>query len=279
MTELLLLQNIRLNYLYGEQYSFSQDWSYFETTIPYAMIRFIQKGKAEFAINHSEYKLEEGDIMYIPQGCSLSCRSLSQNLTFTSIRFTASFSTTNIEMVSDLFGYGVKVKCEDEQIKLFFKNIIDKRNSNERGKTLMLRGYLELILAYVINQVREEDMKQVKPVQVQQNHKKDNRAQLIVDYMLDHYAKDLSIEELSVMAGVSSATLRRLFRQHTGKSPSQFMLDIKMTIAAKKLLETDERISDIAYLIGIQDPNYFTRLFKKNFGVSPYNYRKNVRSL
>jgi len=279
MTELLLLQNIRLNYLYGEQYSFSQDWNYFETTIPYAMIRFIQKGKAIFVINDCEYKLEEGDIMYIPQGCSLSCRSLSQNLTFSSIRFTASFSTTNIEMVSDLFAYGVKVKCEDELIELFFKNIIDKRNSNERGKALMLRGYLELILSYVINQAKDEDMKQLSPVHVQQNHKKDNRAQLIVDHMLEHYAEDSSIEELSNMAGVSSATLRRLFRQHTGKSPSQFMLDIKMTIAAKKLLETDERISDIAYLIGIQDPNYFTRLFKKNFGVTPYNYRKNVRSL
>ena len=60
---------------------------------------------------------------------------------------------------------------------------------------------------------------------------------------------------------------------------SIFMMDIKMTVAARKLLETDERISDIGYLIGIQDPNYFTRVFKKNFGVTPYIYRINVRSL
>lgn len=279
MTDQLLLQNIRLNYLYGEQYSFSQDWSYFESTIPYAMVRLIHKGNAIFEINDNEYRLEEGDIIYIPQGCSLSCRSLSQNLTFTSIRFTATFSTANVEILSDSFKYEIKVKCEDEQIIIFFKNILDKRNSNERGKELMLHGYLELILAYLINHINEDEIRPAKPAPVQQKNKKDNRVQVIVDYMIEHYAEDLSIEELSNMVKVSSATLRRLFRQHTGKSPSDFMLDLKMTIAAKKLLETDKRISEIAYLIGIQDPNYFTRLFKKNFGVSPYTYRNNIRGL
>lgn len=279
MEDHLLLQSIRLNYLYGEQYSFQQDWNYYESTIPYAMVRLIQKGKAVFIINDNEYMLEEGDIIYIPQGCSLSCYSLSANLTFTSLRFTATFSTTNIEIWPNLFSYEVKMKCEDEQIKLFFSNIIMKSNSNERGKDLMLRGYLEIIMAYLINEMKDEEIKQLKPVQLQKNYIKDNRAQVIVDYMIEHYADDFSIEKLSNMVNVSSTTLRRLFRQHTGKSPSEFMMDIKMTVAARKLLETDERISDIGYMIGIQDPNYFTRVFKKNFGVTPYIYRNNVRSL
>ncbi|WP_454191316.1 AraC family transcriptional regulator [Paenibacillus sp. Marseille-Q7038] len=260
MEDHLLLQSIRLNYLYGEQYSFQQDWNYYESTIPYAMVRLIQKGKAVFVINDNEYMLEEGDIIYIPQGCSLSCSSLSANLTFTSLRFTATFSTTNIEIWPNLFSYEVKMKCEDEQIKLFFSNIIMKSNSNERGKDLMLRGYLEIIMAYLINEMKDEEIKQLKPVQLQKNYIKDNRAQVIVDYMIEHYADDFSIEKLSNMVNVSSTTLRRLFRQHTGKSPSEFMMDIKMTVAARKLLETDERISDIGYLIGIQDPNYFTSI-------------------
>jgi len=81
------------------------------------------------------------------------------------------------------------------------------------------------------------------------------------------------------MSNMSTATLRRLFKKHTGKTPSEFLLELRMAVAAKKIVETDERISDIAYRVGIQDPNYFTRIFKKNFGVTPYTYRERVKGL
>ena len=71
----------------------------------------------------------------------------------------------------------------------------------------------------------------------------------------------------------SPSSLRRLFKEHTGKSPGAFVKDLRMTTAARRLLVTDQRISAIAYELGFDDPNYFARIFKSVFGVSPQEYR------
>ena len=47
-----------------------------------------------------------------------------------------------------------------------------------------------------------------------------------------------------------------------------------MTVAARRILETDDRISEVCRHVGIEDANYFTKIFKKYFRVSPHIYRK-----
>ncbi|GFZ88874.1 hypothetical protein GCM10008018_38780 [Paenibacillus marchantiophytorum] len=77
------------------------------------------------------------------------------------------------------------------------------------------------------------------------NNKNDNRVELIVEHMLSNYQKNITIEDMSKMVLLSTSSLRRLFKQQTGKSPSEFLTELKMVIAAKRILETDERISEI----------------------------------
>ncbi|MFC5704160.1 helix-turn-helix domain-containing protein [Cohnella faecalis] len=280
MADQSVLQTLRLNYLFSERYSFPVNWKYFESTIPYAMIRLICKGQATFVIDDRVYRLEKDDVVYIPQGCKLACEAHSDDFTFISIRFTAAFPSSDIDMWSKLVGYDMKIQCKDPQILYYFNCIIREKDSSKQGKFLLLRGYLELILAYLIDSSEQSGTPTIRtPRSVPQENKSNNRVQWIADYMISHYDKSLSIEELSKMANMSSATLRRLFKQHTGKTPSDFLLELRMAVAAKRIVETDERISDIAYKVGIQDPNYFTRVFKKNFGVTPYTYRERVKGL
>ncbi|MBO9600763.1 MAG: helix-turn-helix transcriptional regulator [Cohnella sp.] len=280
MPDQSVLQTLRLNYLYSERYSFPINWKYYESTIPYGMIRLICKGQATFVIDDMVYRLEKDDIVYIPQGCKLMCEAHSDDFTFISIRFTAAFPSSDIDMWSKLVGYDMKIACKDPQILYYFNCIIREKDSSKQGKFLLLRGYLELILAYLIDSSEQSGTPTIRtPRTVPQENKSNNRVQLIADYMISHYDQSLSIEELSKKANMSSATLRRMFKKHTGKTPSEFLLDLRMAVAAKKIVETDERISDIAYKVGIQDPNYFTRIFKKNFGVTPYTYRERVKGL
>ncbi len=53
-----------------------------------------------------------------------------------------------------------------------------------------------------------------------------------------------------------------------------FIKDIKMTNAARKLLVTNEPISSIAYALGYETPSYFAKCFKEVFGLSPQEYRR-----
>ena len=71
--------------------------------------------------------------------------------------------------------------------------------------------------------------------------------------------------------------MRRLFKEHTGKTPFEFMKELRMVTAARKLLATNKRVSTIAYELGYNDQNYFTRVFKSVFGISPDQYRKEAR--
>ena len=97
--------------------------------------------------------------------------------------------------------------------------------------------------------------------------------QVVVDYLVAHPSEPFDSEFLARMADMSPSSLRRLFKEHTGKSPGAFVRDLRMTTAARRLLVTDQRISTIAYELGFDDANYFARIFKSVFGVSPQEYR------
>lgn len=53
----------------------------------------------------------------------------------------------------------------------------------------------------------------------------------------------------------------------------EYVKEVKMTTAARKLLVDTDSVSEIAYSVGYEDPNYFIREFKKSFGYTPNRYR------
>lgn len=277
MSENDILHALRLNYLYAEKYSFPKEWTYYESILPYSMIRYIQNGNAKFIIDDTTYQLGKDDIVYIPQGSTLFCEALTDDFGFMSIRFTATFPLIDSEVWSEILGFDTKVKCTDPQIKYYFQSIIREKDSTGRGKHYTLRGYLELIVGYLISSSEAFSARSAKPKRPKLGNKNDSRVEVILAYMLKNYKENISIEEMSRLVNVSVSSLRRLFKQHTGKSPSDYLIELKMVAAAKKILETDERISDIAYQVGIEDPNYFSRVFKKHFGVTPFSYRQLAR--
>jgi len=97
----------------------------------------------------------------------------------------------------------------------------------------------------------------------------------VLEYLQEHLRDpDLPIGELSALAGVSDVYLRRLFKKQFDAAPAAFVIRQRMNLA-KELLENEERsIADISLQIGYRDPLYFSRLFKKQTGLSPSEYRR-----
>ncbi len=94
------------------------------------------------------------------------------------------------------------------------------------------------------------------------------------DYVADHYAdQDLSIDFICSYLGVSSAYFSTVFKKETGKTFVSYLTDFRMEKAEKMLVETDEKTYIIAQEVGYSDPNYFSYVFKKQFGVSPSKYK------
>lgn len=97
----------------------------------------------------------------------------------------------------------------------------------------------------------------------------------IREYLEQDLSISMSVEELSEKCHLTRTQLYRKVKALTGKSPNQYMNQIRLEHGAHLLKTTDNSISEIAYTIGYTDPKYFARIFNKFYKSSPTDYRKN----
>jgi len=96
-------------------------------------------------------------------------------------------------------------------------------------------------------------------------------------YFNKHYSNDISIEEFASSIHMSTSWFIRNFKQYTGQTPMQYILSIRIINAENLLETTDYNLTEISRIIGYDNPLYFSRIFKKQKGLSPSEYRKNIK--
>jgi AraC-like DNA-binding protein len=91
---------------------------------------------------------------------------------------------------------------------------------------------------------------------------------------------DFSVEDLSRALHMSRVALYKKLLALTGKSPLDFIKSIRLKRAARLLEKSQCTVSEIAYEVGFNNPKYFARTFRKEFGVLPSEYatRKNTKA-
>lgn len=99
------------------------------------------------------------------------------------------------------------------------------------------------------------------------------RLEAVFKYIDDNYAAKISTETLAKLCSVTPTHFCKLFRDATGKTASEYICEQRLT-KAKTLLETTSLpVAEIAALTGFEDNCYFSRRFKRFYGVSPTNLR------
>ena len=94
------------------------------------------------------------------------------------------------------------------------------------------------------------------------------------DYVQTHYSEtNLSLDKVCRELGVSNSYFSTIFKKETGKSFIGYLTEYRMEQALRLLLETSEKSYAIARSVGYTDPNYFSYVFKRQYGVSPSKYR------
>ncbi|MNW39064.1 HTH-type transcriptional activator Btr [compost metagenome] len=97
------------------------------------------------------------------------------------------------------------------------------------------------------------------------------------EYMEHHYNEQLSIGQLAQLANITPKYFVDLFKKTYGQSAMDFVTDLRINRAKRYLQESEEKLRDIALMVGYKDEFYFSRKFKKEVGVSPSEYIKNSR--
>lgn len=99
----------------------------------------------------------------------------------------------------------------------------------------------------------------------------------VLAYVAEHSAERISLTDMAAMCKVSTAYLSRKFKAEAGIGFADYVAKFRLERAEAMLRERPElSVTEIAFLCGFNDSNYFSDKFKKHFGVSPLKFRKNV---
>jgi len=93
-------------------------------------------------------------------------------------------------------------------------------------------------------------------------------------YMQEHLSQTITLDNIAQSAHLSVSFFSRKFKQDTGYAPIEYFNHLRIQRACQLLHFGDLRINEVASQLGIDDPFYFSRLFKKHMGVSPADYKK-----
>ena len=99
----------------------------------------------------------------------------------------------------------------------------------------------------------------------------------MLDYIHLHLNSDVDVDTLSDVACVSKAYLTRLFQKHFNTTPLQYINQKKVEKAQLLLITDNMTVKEIAYSLGFNDHSYFIRFFKKVTGLTPNQYRDEMK--
>lgn len=98
--------------------------------------------------------------------------------------------------------------------------------------------------------------------------------EITVEYMQNRILEQITLNELAENIHVSPSHFSAVFKRRTGYSPLEYFTHLKIQKACQYLEFTDMHVKEIGYMLGFNDPFYFSRLFSKYMGKSPQIYRK-----
>lgn len=99
------------------------------------------------------------------------------------------------------------------------------------------------------------------------------RVQKVKQYINDHYAEPLTLAGMASLVGMSPVAFSRFFRMRTGRTLSDYIIDIRLGYAARMLVDSTRNVSEICYECGFNNLSNFNRTFKAKRGYTPRDFR------
>ncbi|MEF3308804.1 bifunctional transcriptional activator/DNA repair enzyme AdaA [Paenibacillus sp. GYB004] len=96
---------------------------------------------------------------------------------------------------------------------------------------------------------------------------------LVTDYIDNHYAEPLTLDTLAAICHGTPYHLHRTFKKVKGKTPVEYIQDIRIEKAKAELTRTSKPVSEVGHGVGLSNTPYFITLFKKKTGHTPASYR------
>lgn len=145
-------------------------------------------------------------------------------------------------------------------------------NPHYLGKAAALQGLVKLIFISIFRLADQSHLSAVDSIQFESTHIFRQFTELVEEHYKEHWI----LSAYANVMNITEAKLNEICRQIGNISPKQLIHDRLMQEAKYSLLFTEQSIMEIGYLLGFQDPAYFSRFFTRQSGVTPKEYRKTM---
>lgn len=98
-----------------------------------------------------------------------------------------------------------------------------------------------------------------------------------IEFIKDHYADEVSLEDVATKLSVTPQYLSKLFKEETGINFKEYLTELRIEASKSLLIKGEMSIKDICFKVGYNDTSYFIRAFKKYEGLTPKDYQKIYR--
>ena len=134
----------------------------------------------------------------------------------------------------------------------------------------------EELLSMLLHQILISIHRQITRERKIINEYLENEMELATKYFNENYNTPINIESYASSRGMSVSWFIRSFKQYTNVTPMQYIVSLRITIAQILLETTNYSVKEIGYIVGYDNPLYFSRIFSKQKGISPSEYRKRL---
>ncbi len=152
-----------------------------------------------------------------------------------------------------------------EYTRLFRQMILELQKCQDYYPELLTILLLQLLI-HIQRQTGRDHRRKDAYLEAEMEH--------AIEFFNEHYNTDINIEEYAASRGMSVSWFIRNFKQYTHTTPMQYLVERRMTNAQMLLETTNYNITEIGSLVGYDNPLYFSRIFKKQKGMSPSEYRR-----
>lgn len=160
-----------------------------------------------------------------------------------------------------------------EILKTLFELICLQLQERPVGFAETVNGLTYTLITVIVGLLEERRQGETKELQKKENSDRNYVCELARQYIDKNYTKEITLEKISRAVHVSSSHLSHVFKREMGYSPMQYVNMRRFGEAQFLLMSTHERITDIALKTGFESPNNFYKMFMKQMGMSPSDFR------
>lgn len=151
---------------------------------------------------------------------------------------------------------------------------LDSLSSETQGFTSVMKF---LSVLYRLSQVEEARTLSSSSFANVRSGSDSRRVTKVQQYINENYQKNINLDTLASLAGMSAVAFSRYFKLRTGKTLSDYIIDVRLGHAARQLVDTAEGIAEICYVCGFNNLSNFNRIFKKKKNCTPKEFRERYR--